>query len=59
MKKIVSKPSKVEKVVEIVTETVDSVVETNEDALFGLLGKPIYVMCASYAYSGKLTGVND
>ena len=58
MKKLVKKPVKVEKVVEVVTEEVDSVVDA-EGGPVTLLGKNVYVSCASYAYSGTVTGVND
>jgi hypothetical protein len=58
MKTIVKTPKKIEKVVEVVTETVDTIVET----LGGhekLLGKKVYCICTSYAYTGTLTGVNQ
>ena len=60
MKKVVVTPKKIEieKVVEVVTEEVTEIVES-EGGPMTLLGKEVYVACASYAYAGKLTGVND
>ena len=58
MKKLVSTPKKIEKVVEVVTEEVTSVIEA-EGGPVTLLGKQVYVCCSPYAYQGKLTGVND
>ena len=58
MKKVVVTPKKVEKVVEVVTEQVSEIVESDGGPVT-LLGKEVYVACTSYAYSGTLTGVND
>lgn len=58
MKKAVVTPKKVEKVVEVVTEQVTEIVES-EGGPMTLLGREVYVACTSYAYFGKLTGVND
>ena len=58
MKKLIKTPKKVEKVVEVVTEEVESVVESDGGPVT-LLGKEVYVSCTSYAYAGTLTGVND
>lgn len=58
MKKLVKTPKKVEKVIEVVTEEVSTVVEAEGGAVT-MLGKPVYVACTSYAYAGVLVGVND
>jgi hypothetical protein len=58
MKKLVKTPKKVEKVIEVVTEEVSTVVESEGGAVT-MLGKTVYVSCTSYAYTGLLSGVND
>lgn len=58
MKKLITTPKKVEKVVEVVTEEETSVVEA-EGGLLELLGKDVYCGCMNYAYAGKVTGVNE
>ena len=58
MKKFVSKPVTVEKVIEKVVATEDCVVE-EADGLEVLLGKQVLVFCMVYIYSGKLVGVNS
>jgi len=58
MKKAVVTPKKVEKVVEVVTEQVMEIVDS-EGGPVTMLNQDVYVACTSYAYSGKLTGVND
>lgn len=58
MKKVVVTPKKIEKVVEVVTEQVSEIIDS-EGGPMTLLGKDVYVSCSSYAYAGKLTGVND
>ena len=58
MKKIVKTPSKVERVVEVVTEEVSSIVEC-EGGLLSLLGKKVFFHCLNYNYIGTLTGVNQ
>ena len=35
------------------------IIETNENALEGLMGETVTLLCAAYFYTGKLTGVND
>jgi hypothetical protein len=58
MKKIVKTPKKIEKVVEVVTEEVSTVVETEGGAVT-MLGENVYIACTSYAYTGVLSGVNS
>ena len=58
MKKLVKTPKKVEKVIEVVTEEVTSVIE-GEGGPVTMLGKTVYVACTSYAYTGVLSGAND
>lgn len=58
MKKLVTTPKKIEKVVEVVTEHLTEIVDSDGGPVT-LLGKEVYVACTSYAYSGKLVGVND
>ena len=58
MKKIVKTPKTVERVVEKVIEETSEVVDIAGGPL-DLLGKVVYVSCSSYAYTGKLSGVND
>lgn len=50
MKKLKVTPKVVENVTEVVEESGGPLV---------LLGKTVYVSCTSYAFTGKLTGVND
>ena len=38
---------------------VQTVVEVEGEGLVALLGEDVMVMCSSYFYTGKLTGVND
>lgn len=58
MKRIVQTPKTVEKIVEKVTTMEDTIVD-QAGGLDYLLGKLVYVQCASYAYSGILTGMNE
>jgi hypothetical protein len=58
MKTIVKTPKKIEKVVEVVTESVDTVVDV-EGGYITMLDKEVYVICTSYAYTGTLSGVNN
>lgn len=51
-------PKKTEKIVEVVTEEVVTVEDT-EGGPVTLLNKNVVVMCTSYIWNGKLTGVND
>lgn len=46
------------KVTPKVVENVTTVVDEQGGPLV-MLGKVVYVSCTSYAYTGKLTGVND
>lgn len=57
MKKIISKPAVVEKIVEKVTEFKDEIVE-EQGGMMSLLGKNVLLLC-NYFYYGKLTGVNE
>lgn len=58
MKKIVKTPTKVERVIEVVTEETSAVVES-EGGLISLLGKKVFFHCLNYNYIGTLTGVNQ
>jgi len=58
MKRLVSVPKKVERVVEVVTEQEDRIVSDEETAFDKLLGKEVALFCSNYIYSGRLTGIN-
>ena len=58
MKKQVQVPVKVEKVVDVITETRSEMVE-EVDGLLALLGSNVCFLCANYFYYGKLVGVNE
>jgi hypothetical protein len=58
MKKLVSTPKVIEKVVEKVTEMKDEIVSDDSNAYDSMLGKEVLVFGVVYIYTGKLVGVN-
>lgn len=57
MKKAVTTPKTVERIVEKVVENTTEIVDV-EGGFITLLDTEVYVQCTSYAYTGKLSGVN-
>jgi hypothetical protein len=58
MKKITTKPGIVERVVEKVTGEVTEIIDT-EGGYIDDLGHMVCIICTSFIYYGKLTGVNQ
>lgn len=59
MKRAISKPHTIEKVVEKVVEMRTEITEDNSKEFEDMLGKDVALFCAIYIYAGKLVGVND
>jgi hypothetical protein len=59
MKKLQKPPKTVEKVVQVVTEEISSIVDDNDAGYIEYLGKICYIQCSSYSYTGEVTGVNS
>lgn len=57
MKRIKKTPVKTEKIVEVITESVEQVVD-EDGGLISLLGKRVMFHCMNYNYLGVLSGVN-
>jgi hypothetical protein len=58
MKRIKNIPKKVERVVEVVTETSQEITQDDSTAYDKMLGKRVTIICAKYIYTGRVTGVN-
>lgn len=59
MRRLKTVSEKVTRMVEVVEEVPGKIQVVEEAPFDALLGKEVCVICTSYIYHGKLTGIND